>query len=115
MQRYKNFTQAKFIELLTVLYKALFQNPGLFIEHYFPSAHHIEVQIFGDGRGAVVDMGERECSIQRRHQKIIEESPSPFCLSHPEVQIALINDALQLGRLIQYGSAGWSLGFLQGL
>ncbi|KAJ3813892.1 urea carboxylase [Lentinula aff. lateritia] len=63
--------------------KALFQNPGLFIEHYFPSAHHIEVQIFGDGRGAVVDMGERECSIQRRHQKIIEESPSPFCLSHP--------------------------------
>ncbi|KAJ4497751.1 urea carboxylase [Lentinula lateritia] len=86
--------------------KTLFQNPGLFIEHYFPSAHHIEVQIFGDGRGAVVDMGERECSIQRRHQKIIEESPSPFCLSHPEVQIALINDALQLGRLIQYGSAG---------
>ncbi|KAJ3854542.1 urea carboxylase [Lentinula lateritia] len=86
--------------------KALFQNPGLFIEHYFPSAHHIEVQIFGDGRGAVVDMGERECSIQRRHQKIIEESPSPFCLSHPEVQIALINDALQLGKLIQYGSAG---------
>ncbi|KAJ3987452.1 allophanate hydrolase subunit 2-domain-containing protein [Lentinula detonsa] len=77
--------------------KTLFHDSGLFIEHYFPVAHHIEVQIFGDGRGDVVHMGERECSIQRRHQKIIEESPSPF---------SLINDAMKLGQLIQYGSAG---------
>ncbi|KAJ3736563.1 urea carboxylase [Lentinula guzmanii] len=86
--------------------KTLFQDSGLFIEHYFPVAHHIEIQIFGDGRGDVVHMGERECSIQRRHQKIIEESPSPFCLAHPELRTALINDAMKLGQLIQYGSAG---------
>ena len=50
----------------------------MFVEKYVEYARHIEVQIFGDGRGHIVTLPERECSIQRRHQKIIEETPSPF-------------------------------------
>ena len=50
----------------------------MFVEKYVQSARHIEVQIFGDGTGKLVTVGEQECSIQRRHQKILEESPSPF-------------------------------------
>ena len=50
----------------------------MFVEKYVECARHIEVQIFGDGKGCVVTLPERECSIQRRHQKIIEETPSPF-------------------------------------
>lgn len=58
--------------------KASFGDSGVFVEKYVESARHIEVQIFGDGRGHIVTLPERECSIQRRHQKIIEETPSPF-------------------------------------
>ena len=58
--------------------KASFGDAGVFVEKYVQSARHIEVQIFGDGDGRLVTVGERECSIQRRHQKILEESPSPF-------------------------------------
>ena len=50
----------------------------MFVEKYVENARHIEVQIFGDGKGHIVTLPERECSIQRRHQKIIEETPSPF-------------------------------------
>ncbi|KAF5390725.1 hypothetical protein D9757_002604 [Collybiopsis confluens] len=86
--------------------KVLFQDSGLFVERYIPAAHHIEIQVFGDGRGSVVHMGERECSIQRRHQKVVEESPSPLCLVHPELKDALIKDALTLCQSIKYSSAG---------
>ncbi|KIK67913.1 hypothetical protein GYMLUDRAFT_54638 [Collybiopsis luxurians FD-317 M1] len=85
---------------------ALFQNSGLFIERYIPAAHHIEIQVFGDGRGTVVHLGERECSIQRRHQKVIEESPSPLCVAHPELKSSLIKDAVILCQSIKYSSAG---------
>ena len=57
--------------------KSAFGNDVLMLERYIPRPRHIEVQIFGDNSGAVVHLGERECSIQRRYQKVIEESPSP--------------------------------------
>ncbi|WP_096467683.1 acetyl-CoA carboxylase biotin carboxylase subunit [Aneurinibacillus soli] len=58
--------------------KAYFGNDAMFIEKYIENPHHIEVQVVGDEQGAIVHLLERECSIQRRHQKVIEESPSPF-------------------------------------
>jgi urea carboxylase len=51
--------------------ETLFKNPGAFLEKYYPESRHIEVQIFGNGVDTVVHFGERECSIQRRHQKVI--------------------------------------------
>ena len=63
--------------------EALFKNAGVFIERYYPFSHHIEVQVFGNGQGDVIHLGERECSIQRRHQKVIEECPSPYVTNHP--------------------------------
>jgi len=58
--------------------KAAFNDPSLYIEKYLVNSRHIEIQIIGDKYGNVVALGERECSIQRKHQKVIEESPSPF-------------------------------------
>ena len=58
--------------------KASFGDSGVFVEKYVQRARHIEVQIFGDGKGTIVTLPERECSIQRRHQKVVEETPSPF-------------------------------------
>ncbi|KAL2822297.1 allophanate hydrolase subunit 2-domain-containing protein [Aspergillus cavernicola] len=86
--------------------EALFKNAGLFIERYYPSSHHIEVQIFGNGQGKVISFGERECSIQRRHQKVIEECPSPFVTRNPRLRKDLCNAAVRLAESINYGSAG---------
>lgn len=86
--------------------ETLFKNSGLFIEKYYPSSHHIEVQIFGNGRGKAIHFGERECSIQRRHQKVIEECPSPFVSKHPELREKLGSAAVRLAESIKYGSAG---------
>lgn len=61
----------------------LFKNAGMFMEKFYPDSHHIEVQVFGNGLGDATHFGERECSIQRRHQKVIEECPSPFVVKHP--------------------------------
>ena len=61
----------------------LFKNAGMFMERFYPDSHHIEVQVFGNGLGNAIHFGERECSIQRRHQKVIEECPSPFVVKHP--------------------------------
>ncbi len=58
--------------------RAAFNDPSIYIEKYMPNARHIEIQVIGDKKGNVRALGERECSIQRKHQKIIEETPSPF-------------------------------------
>jgi urea carboxylase len=86
--------------------QVLFKNPGVFIEKYFPASHHIEVQVFGNGMGQAIHFGERECSIQRRHQKVIEECPSPFVERHPELRQKLGDAAVRLSESIKYGSAG---------
>jgi acetyl/propionyl-CoA carboxylase alpha subunit len=58
--------------------KAAFGDPSLYMEKYITNAHHIEIQIVGDTKGHVIALGERECSVQRKHQKVLEETPSPF-------------------------------------
>ncbi|KAL4934449.1 bifunctional urea carboxylase/allophanate hydrolase [Aspergillus undulatus] len=86
--------------------EALFKNAGLFIERYYPSSHHIEVQVFGNGQGKAISIGERECSIQRRHQKVIEECPSPFVTKNPDLRNGLCEAAVRLAESIHYGSVG---------
>ncbi|KAH9837510.1 putative urea carboxylase [Teratosphaeria destructans] len=86
--------------------ETLFKNSGLFVERYIASGHHIEVQIFGNGQGDAIHFGERECSIQRRNQKVIEECPSPFVETHPGLRERLCQTAADLARSVKYGSAG---------
>lgn len=86
--------------------ETLFKNAGLFIEKFYPSSHHIEVQVFGNRQGKAIHFGERECSIQRRHQKVIEECPSPFVTKHPELREKICSAAVRLAESINYGSAG---------
>lgn len=87
--------------------ESLFKNAGVFLERYYPDSHHIEVQVFGNGQGKAISVGERECSIQRRHQKVIEECPSPFISQrHPELRAKLTESSVRLAESIKYGSAG---------
>jgi len=81
-----------------------FGDDRLLIEKYIPEAHHIEFQVFGDKHGHLVHLFERECSVQRRHQKIIEETPSP--LLTPELRAQMGAAALQAARAVQYYNAG---------
>jgi urea carboxylase len=86
------------------LSRANFKESGLYLEKYVERARHIEVQIFGDGRGHVVALGERDCSIQRRNQKIIEETPAPGISE--ETRTALLACAEKLGHACGYENAG---------
>jgi acetyl-CoA carboxylase biotin carboxylase subunit len=81
-----------------------FSNPSLYIEKYFEQPRHIEVQILGDRFGNVVALGERECSIQRKHQKLIEESPSPAVTE--SIRKAMNEAAMKGARQVRYDSAG---------
>ena len=81
-----------------------FGNDAVYIEKYIENPHHIEVQILGDKYGNVIHLYERECSIQRRNQKVIEESPSPFV--KPETRAKMLKVAVEACKRINYYSAG---------
>ena len=81
-----------------------FGDGALLVEKYIEGARHVEVQIFGDHHGDVMHLFERDCSVQRRHQKIIEESPSPAVT--PEIQSRMTDAAVALARKVGYTNAG---------
>ena len=81
-----------------------FKQSGVYLEKFVGTARHIEVQIFGDGKGNVVALGERDCSAQRRNQKVVEETPAPG-LSE-ELRQSLLESAVRLTRAAGYQSAG---------
>lgn len=81
-----------------------FGNPDMYVEKLVEDARHIEVQIMGDNFGNIIHLGERECSIQRRHQKLIEESPSPAV--DEELREKLGKIAVRAARAVNYSSAG---------
>jgi propionyl-CoA carboxylase alpha chain len=81
-----------------------FGDDTVFLERYVRRSRHVEIQILGDAHGTLVHLGERECSIQRRHQKILEESPSPVV--DDETRSAMGDAALRLAKSIGYRSAG---------
>ncbi|BBE51235.1 2-oxoglutarate carboxylase small subunit [Ferriphaselus amnicola] len=86
------------------LARANFKDAGIYLEKYVEHARHIEVQLFGDGKGNVIALGERDCSVQRRNQKVIEETPAPNIT--PEVRQHLLDTAVRLGKAVGYQSAG---------
>ncbi len=86
------------------LSKANFKETGIYLEKYVAVGRHIEVQIFGDGKGNVIALGERDCSVQRRNQKVIEETPAPHISQG--VRQALFDSATKLAKAVKYQSAG---------
>jgi len=84
--------------------KNFFSDAGVFVERFVDQARHVEVQIFGDGRGRVAVLGERDCSIQRRNQKVIEETPAPGL--PVATRERLLEAARRLGQSVNYRSAG---------
>ena len=95
---------AEAYESVQRLSKANFKESGIYLEKYVQAARHIEVQIFGDGKGHVVALGERDCSVQRRNQKVIEETPAPHLTE--ALRQSLCETAVKLGKAIAYRSAG---------
>ena len=84
--------------------RAAFGNGDLYVERYLPRARHVEVQIVGDGTGQVAHVWERECTLQRRHQKLVEIAPSPTLTDG--VRERLIAAALRMAAEVRYGSLG---------
>jgi urea carboxylase len=91
-------------EKVVRLAKSNFGEAGVFLERFVESARHIEVQIFGDGNGEVLALGERDCSAQRRNQKVVEETPAPGLTD--EMRAGLFAAAVRLGESLKYRSAG---------
>ena len=84
--------------------KSSFGDERVFIERYIEQPRHIEIQVLGDAHGNVIHLGERECSVQRRHQKVIEEAPSPFL--DEATRTAMGTQAVALAKAVEYRSAG---------
>jgi len=94
----------KMFELTRQEAKANFGDSGVYIEKYIENPHHIEVQIIADSFGNIVHLGERDCSVQRRNQKVIEESPSPYV--DDELRAKLGDAAVRLAKSVGYENAG---------
>ncbi len=84
--------------------EAYFKNPEVYLERYFPNPRHVEIQVLGDRLGHLVHLGERDCSVQRRHQKLIEEAPSPAV--DRALRERMGDMACQIARSVEYSSAG---------
>ncbi len=84
--------------------EASFGNDGLYLEKFVEEPRHIEIQILGDGKGNIIHLSERDCSIQRRHQKLVEESPSPVMTE--KLREAMGKAAIAGGKAIKYEGAG---------
>lgn len=84
--------------------ESAFNNPDVYIEKYIVNPHHVEIQIIGDQHGFITHLGERDCSLQRRHQKILEESPSP--LMTPELREKMGQAAIAAAKTVNYEGAG---------
>ncbi|MDB5050805.1 MAG: urea carboxylase [Fibrobacteres bacterium] len=91
-------------ETVSRLSQSNFKHGGIYLEKYVTRARHVEVQIFGDGKGRVLALGERDCSAQRRNQKVLEETPAPGLSA--ALRKALLEAAVRLGETAAYESAG---------
>ncbi|MFQ5817174.1 MAG: acetyl/propionyl/methylcrotonyl-CoA carboxylase subunit alpha [Terriglobia bacterium] len=83
-----------------------FGDPSLYMEKYLERSRHVEIQILADQHGHILHLGERECSLQRRHQKVVEESPSPVMLEAPELRVRMGEAAVKIARAAGYTNAG---------
>ena len=92
------------VESAQRLARTAFGDDRLLLERYFPRARHVEVQVFADSHGDIVSLFDRDCSVQRRHQKIIEEAPAPGL--RDEVRAAMSQAAIQSARAVGYVGAG---------
>ncbi|EPL0229176.1 biotin carboxylase N-terminal domain-containing protein, partial [Acinetobacter baumannii] len=91
-------------QTVSYLAQVNFKDAGLYLEKFVQHARHIEVQIFGDGKGQVLALGERDCSVQRRNQKVIEETPAPHLNEQQRDYLQKV--AIQLMQSVNYRSAG---------
>ncbi len=83
-----------------------FGDGSMYVEKFILEPHHVEIQVFGDGKGGAIHLGERECSIQRRHQKVWEESPAPILNQFPKTREAMFESAVRVAKHVKYAGAG---------
>ena len=105
MRRIKDEAQlVKYFDMVGEKAAAYFGDPTLYLERYFDKPRHVEVQVAADGHGNVIHLGERECTIQRRHQKVLEETPSPAV--NEDLRRRMTDAAVQLAHHVGYDSLG---------